>query len=182
MKIALISDTHLAAHTHAFRRNAEAARDWIAAEAPDLTIHLGDITACGSEAPEQFEEAATVFAGFPRDIRFLPGNHDVGDNPGETFTGKEPAVSPALLAHFRRVFGADRWRIDAEGWRLIGLNAQLFGAGDAEEVAQFAWLEAALADAEGPIGLFLHKPLSGTGRKTPRCITAMCRTRPGGGS
>jgi hypothetical protein len=42
---------------------------------------------------------------------------------------------------------------------LIGLNCFLFGAGLAAEAEQWSWLETTLSHAEGPIGLFVHKPL-----------------------
>jgi hypothetical protein len=42
---------------------------------------------------------------------------------------------------------------------MIGLNAQLFGTGTAEEERQFRWLGNELRSSVGPLGLMLHKPL-----------------------
>jgi len=47
----------------------------------------------------------------------------------------------------------------ASGWQLVGLNAQLFGAGDAEDRGQWAWLETALAASDARLGVMLHKPI-----------------------
>jgi hypothetical protein len=45
-------------------------------------------------------------------------------------------------------------------WRLIGVNALLFGSGLAEEEQHWDWLATALAGvhAAHPIALFIHKP------------------------
>lgn len=164
MKIALISDTHLAPEAPAFGRNGQAVLAWIQALPADLVLHLGDITADGIKDAAHYRTAAELFAPLGDRIRFVPGNHDIGDNPGETHTGKEPTVDPERLALYRATFGDDRWVLSVDGWTLVGLNAQLFGSEDEEEEAQFAWLSRVLAEAAGPVGLVLHKPLF---RETP---------------
>jgi hypothetical protein len=58
--------------------------------------------------------------------------------------------------------GGGRWAgfADAEGWRLVGLNALLFGSGLLEEQKQLAWLNAGMAAGVGRrFGWFLHRPL-----------------------
>lgn len=159
MKIALITDTHLAASAPAFRANCDAARAWIGELAPDMTVHLGDITVDGSKEPEQLDYARDAFADWPTELRFLPGNHDIGDNPDTAGGGHEPFVDTARLALYEKAFGPDRWSFSAEGWTVVGLNAQLFGSGSSEEAAQLAWLDGALTGCAGPLGLMLHKPL-----------------------
>lgn len=164
MRIAVVSDTHLAPGAHAFLAGAERALDWVGLTRPDLVVHLGDVTADGVLAPVQFGYARDVLARLSAPAVFTPGNHDVGDTPPKGGHG-EPALSIDALAAFRAAFGADRWSLRADGWLLIGVNAQLLDAGvqgteaEREEVAQAAWLEALLADADRPIALFLHKPL-----------------------
>jgi hypothetical protein len=74
-------------------------------------------------------------------------------------------LSALHWAHaFRRadhddVTATDRWALDAGGWRLVGVNAQLFGSGLAREHAQDHWLDEQLSTAGRPFALFLHKPL-----------------------
>jgi hypothetical protein len=63
------------------------------------------------------------------------------------------------LADYRHSFGPDRWCVQADAWRLVGLNALVLATGLAEEQAQFEWLTRSLGQGDGPIGLFLHKPL-----------------------
>ncbi len=155
MRIIQISDTHLsAAHRH-FSANNEAIRAWLAAEQPDLIIHTGDLAMDGAGAPADLAMAATWNSGFSAPVLSVPGNHDVGDvaaiRPDQT-------VDDARLALWRAHLGPDRWLHDQGGWRLIGLNAMLFGSGHPDEETQFAWLEGALA-TDLPVALFQHKPL-----------------------
>lgn len=160
MKIALITDTHLAAEALAFRENCDAVRDWVAELRPDLTIHLGDITVDGSKYPEQLGYAAEVFTGWPSELRFLPGNHDIGDNIDlQHHSEHEPRIDAERLALYRATFGPDRWSFRGTDWTIVGLNAQLFGAGDDLEREQLAWLDEVVAEVDGPLGLMLHKPL-----------------------
>ncbi len=159
MKIALIADTHLAPNAEAFARNCAAARAWIADLAPDLTVHLGDITADAVKDPGHYAAARAAFAAWPGQIRFLPGNHDVGDNPDDTGFGHAPFVDAERLSLYRATFGQDYWTFRAERWTIIGLNAQLFGWDHSEQAVQLAWLDEVLAHASGPVGLMLHKPL-----------------------
>lgn len=163
MRILLITDTHLAPDRTAAIANWEAARAYAAQGGVDLTIHLGDITRDGHGAPGELPFAAALGKDWPTALRYIPGNHDIGDNPpGEGQAYKQP-LSLDLLATYRSLFGTDRWAIHAggaEGWLLLGLNAQLFGTGTREETAQWEWLIQAVEDAGGrPLAIFSHKPL-----------------------
>lgn len=158
MKIALITDTHLAAITTDFVANCRAAMAWIEAAEVDLVIHLGDITADAIEAPDQIAEARMVLSLLSVPLLCVPGNHDIGDNPVPGLKSSHKPLDPHMLARYRAAFGPDRWMHRAAGWTLIGLNAQLFGTDDEEEREQLAWLHRELADVTGPIGLFQHKP------------------------
>jgi hypothetical protein len=66
-------------------------------------------------------------------------------------------------------------------WRLIGVNAQLFGSGLVREHVQDQWLDEQLCTAGRPTALFLHKPLF-LERPTddvlsPACMVPWARTR-----
>ncbi len=159
MRIALVSDTHLARRVPDFLANWQRVKAWLDTAAPDLILHLGDITVNGAEHAAELHEARALFDGLPAPIRFLPGNHDIGDNPIAPGVPNAHPLDLARLADYRRIFGPDRWSIEAEDWSLIGLNAQLFGTDEAEEAAQFDWLESVLGEGHGPLGVFLHKPL-----------------------
>ena len=159
MKVVLVSDTHLTPRTAAFADNWLAARIWIEETAPSLVVNLGDITADGAHDPHELEAAHSAFAGLSGEMRFVPGNHDIGDNPLEPGALNEHPLDLARLADYRRLFGPDHWTLDATPWQLVGLNAQLFGTGTVEEEQQFDWLAEQLAQRSGPLGVMLHKPL-----------------------
>jgi 3',5'-cyclic AMP phosphodiesterase CpdA len=159
MKIALIADTHLAPIARDLTANARAALAWIDQAGVDLVLHLGDVSADGAGDARQLDFAAGVMAGLGTPVRYLPGNHDVGDNPAPGVRDHHGLLDAARLADFRRLFDQEHWVLRGEGWTLLGLNAQRFGFGDAGEAAQFAWLEQTLAGVDGPCGLLLHKPL-----------------------
>jgi 3',5'-cyclic AMP phosphodiesterase CpdA len=160
VRIVLVSDSHLAPTAGAFNDNWGAVRAFIAAANADLTIHLGDVTVDGPKHPEQFAHVQAISEGWPTPIRYLPGNHDIGDSaPGPGLPSQEP-LRTDRIEDFRRAFGADYWALDAEGWRLLGLNAQLFGSDTAEESAQWSWLQEQMSGSRGvPALVFLHKPL-----------------------
>jgi 3',5'-cyclic AMP phosphodiesterase CpdA len=91
-------------------------------------------------------------------MRFIPGNHDIGDQPAAPGLSVSDPLDLSSLREYRRVFGSDWWSHRIGAWQLIGLNALLLASGTAEEKAQLAWLEASLRDGSGPLGVFLHKP------------------------
>lgn len=159
MKLVLVSDTHLTPRTAAFGDNWDVVRAWIEATAPDVVVNLGDITADGAHDPRELEAARPAFDGLRSDVRFLPGNHDIGDNPIEPGAPNDHPLDPQRLADYRRLFGPDRWSLDCGPWQIVGLNAQLFGTGTDVEDDQFVWLEEQLRDRQGPLGVMLHKPL-----------------------
>jgi 3',5'-cyclic AMP phosphodiesterase CpdA len=159
MKIVLVSDTHLAPRATAFRENWATVAAWIDRTAPDLVINLGDITADGAGDPREIDAARAVFDEVAPSMRFLPGNHDIGDNPLETGPSSDKPLDHERLAHYRRVFGPDWWTLELGAWQIVGLNAQLFATGTDDEEGQFAWLDEALRHAAGPLGVLLHKPL-----------------------
>jgi len=93
------------------------------------------------------------------DCRYLPGNHDIGDN---IVSGKmAKRVNDVRRARFIGHFGEERWSFEAAGWGFVGMNSQLLGSnGQKAEADQWQWVEETLGAQSGkPIALFLHKPL-----------------------
>ena len=165
MKIILFSDTHITAARTICNDNLDAIKAYIAANGADRAIHLGDIAADGATYPEQFPFAVQSLADFGVPIHFVPGNHDVGDNPiapgrpnDAAFHLDDARVTAERLAIYRDAFGPDYWSLQTDGWQLIGLDAQLFATDTDEEDRQMAWLETALAEGAGSVAVFLHKP------------------------
>lgn len=153
-----ISDTHLSDRQAFFVDNFVTAINSINRLSPDLIVHTGDLTVNGVARPADLSFAAAAHRLADARMLSLPGNHDVGEEPG--FAMMDQPVSADRLRTYRACFGADWWAEDVAGWRLIGLNAQVLGSGLPDEAQQLDWLEERLGGAgDGPVGVFLHKPL-----------------------
>src|SRR6516162_3768576 len=137
MRISIVTDSHLAPSALTCNANWRAAREYVARSSSDLTVHLGDITLDAASDSSQLEAARTICEPWPTPFRFLPGNHDIGDNPPSPEVPSKRPVEPSLLEHFRSNFGPDYWTVFVEGWFMIGLNAQLFGSGIPSETEQW---------------------------------------------
>jgi 3',5'-cyclic AMP phosphodiesterase CpdA len=159
-RLTQISDTHLARRLTTLTENFHRVSEYIDATRPDLVINTGDLAFDGPTSPDDLAFAKGLHAELPVACRYLPGNHDIGDNP--TLIGPAP-TQPATerdRQNFIDVFGEDRWRVDEAGWCFIGLNSLIMNTGLASEAEQFDWLASELARTGGkPVALFLHKPL-----------------------
>lgn len=160
-RVLVVADSHLS------ERNPEAGRNWSAvvahvdAVAPDLVIHVGDITADGAHHPEDLDHARDQLARIEAPVHVLPGDHDLGDNPFGA--PPEDVIDAPRLDRYRQVFDADRWCVEVGAWRLLGIDTQLFDSGLADDGEQWAWLEAQLADhprRNTHLALFVHKPVT----------------------
>ena len=154
-----VADLHLGAGQEHHLDNWRKVRAWVAREQPDLVVVNGDLIMNDPdcEADHGFARSEVDRIGIP--CRFLPGNHDIGDN---VLSGKmAQRVNAERVERFKRFYGEDRWAFAAAGWYFVGANAQLFGSdGLALEAEQWDWLERTLAEAGGmPVALFTHKPL-----------------------
>jgi 3',5'-cyclic AMP phosphodiesterase CpdA len=159
-RLTQISDTHLTRRHKKLTDNFHRVSDHIDATRPDFVINSGDLAWDAPTNPDDFAFARELHAALPVACRYLPGNHDIGDNP--TDVGPAPPHLPTErdLQAFRATFGDDRWCFEAAGWCFIGLNSQVMNTGLACEAEQFDWLASQFAGAKTrPVALFLHKPL-----------------------
>ena len=150
-----ISDSHVSPRVTRFNANWEAARALLPRLSPDLIVHTGDATLDGADSEADCATAAAGLTGAPAPVRVVPGNHDVGD----LGAAAQPPTA-ARIARHERHFGACVWIEDRPGWRLLGLNSQVIGAGDAPDLAQRAAIETAVATlGTRRLAVFLHKPM-----------------------
>ena len=155
MKIIQITDTHFSPGKPHFNGNWEPLANWINAEAPDLVIHTGDLTVDGADREDDIAFSMDLMRHVVAPMLIVPGNHDVGHVPGS-----EQPVDAARLERWRRMVGPDYWAEDAGNWRLLGLDSLLMGFEDAEDEAQFEWLQKQLDERDGRrVAIFAHKPL-----------------------
>jgi len=159
-RIAQISDTHLSATKPFFVANFLRVGEAVAREAVDLVVNTGDISLDGASGEADLAEARSLHDALGCAFKCIPGNHDLGDNAD--VPGVSQAIDAARRARYVKHFGGDWWLVDAPGWRLIGVNAQLFASGLQAAREQSAFIaEAAAGAAAGSrqIALFIHKPL-----------------------
>jgi 3',5'-cyclic AMP phosphodiesterase CpdA len=159
-RLTQISDTHLARRLPSLTQNFHRLSEYIDATRPDLVVNSGDLAFDGPTNRDDLEFARELHHALPVGCRYLPGNHDIGDNP--TAVGPVPSqlATEQDRQAFLSVFGEDRWRFEAAGWCFIGLNSLVMNTALGSEAEQFDWLASELSSTHGkPVALFLHKPL-----------------------
>ena len=120
-----------------------------AASKPDFVMFTGDLTHNTDNAVvrrQRMTEFQQIALTLKVDmVRFIPGEHDAGDDRGTTF---------------RDVFGDSYYSFDHKGIHFIALDNVSDPTSNLGE-GQLAWLQADLAklDASTPIVVFAHKPL-----------------------
>lgn len=179
-RIVVLSDLHLSPTHGFFWENWRVAREFANAAKAEVIIANGDLAINGPDSDAEIAFAARALKSLHTPVMALPGNHDVGDEP----PGQDPdqIIDEDRLARWDRSFAADRFVCEAGSWRLVGVNAQLFGSGLAREHLQDQWLDEQLRGAAGrPVALFLHKPLfvdsPSDDAASPACMAPPARAR-----
>jgi len=164
---AIISDTHIRPRDGDqsspfpvnLKANARArfAVQEIVRRRPAFTVHLGDMVHPMPSLPtfpRAAAEARRILA--PLDpLKFVPGNHDVGDKPLKGLPAE--FASPQSLALFQAHFGPGWHAFAHGGCQFLVINSSLLNRGLAAEEEQRRWLEAQLARAHGlRTFLFVH--------------------------
>jgi 3',5'-cyclic AMP phosphodiesterase CpdA len=178
-RLTQISDTHLARRLTKLTDNFHRLSEYIDDKRPDLVINSGDLAFDGPTNRDDLEFARTLHDALPVACRYLPGNHDIGDNP--TAVGPPPSqpVRERDLQSFLAIFGEARWCFEAAGWCFVGLNSLVMNTGLASEAEQFDWLASKLSDSKGkPVALFLHKPLFLNSPEDPELASTSIRYVP----
>lgn len=159
-RLTQISDTHLSASFPEFVQNFHRVSQHINDNRPDLVINSGDVTFDALDHPDDLDFARSLHDELPVDCRYLPGNHDIGDNPTMVDVQPTHSASEVNRQNFIETFGEDRWQFDAAGWHFIGLNSLVMNTALPCEAEQCEWLAEQLSDAHSkPVALFIHKPL-----------------------
>lgn len=154
-----VSDLHLGAGQAHHYDNWQLVAAWIEREKPEVVVVNGDLVMENPDIEADHAFAREAIGQLTVPTRYLPGNHDIGDNV--LFGKMAQRVNDERRARFVRHFGEERWVFEGGGWAFVGINAQLFGSGgQPAEDEQWAWIEQSFAQLAGhPIALFLHKPL-----------------------
>ncbi|MEA2837066.1 MAG: hypothetical protein QOD89_1616 [Bradyrhizobium sp.] len=178
-RLTQISDPHLARNRPTLTENFHRVSDYIDATRPDLVINSGDLAFDGPTNPDDLEFARSLHDALPVECRYIPGNHDIGDNPTKVGPLPSPPVTQQSQQAYLSVFGEDRWRFEAVGWCFVGLNSLVMNTGLAHEAEQFDWLTSQLSRINGkPLALFLHKPLYLNAPDDPELVASAIRYIP----
>jgi len=119
-------------------RNLETVyQDLASGESPEAVLFGGDNANQSVSRPDYRRYAHSFMKRFPAPVYALPGNHDVGSTAGWPHHDPD-AMSEACLA-FRQDWD-DWWLLEAAGFRILGINTQIFGSVLPEAEAQCRWL------------------------------------------
>src|SRR6266700_7789111 len=80
-RLTQISDTHLGRRFPGLIANFQRVSEHIDADRPDLVINTGDVSFDVPTSRDDVEFAKSLHDALPVACRYLPGNHDIGDNP-----------------------------------------------------------------------------------------------------
>jgi predicted phosphodiesterase len=127
---------------------------------PAFVIHLGDVVHPVPALPTYgaaADAALAMLGGLNAEIRYIPGNHDVGDKPFKAMPAA--AVSDDGVALYERYFGAPFSAFDHGDCRFVLINSPVLNSGLESEEAQREWLERELSAAgDRRVFLFTHYP------------------------
>lgn len=178
-RLTQISDTHLARRLTKLTVNFEQVAAYLDATRPDLVINTGDLAFDAPTNADDLDYARGLHDALPVPCRYLPGNHDVGDNPTQVGPAPSRPITEGARQAYIAAFGDDRWHFEAAGWHFIGLNSLVMNSGLVAEAEQFDWLAAELASSGGkPVALFLHKPIFLNGPEDPELEATAIRYVP----
>jgi 3',5'-cyclic AMP phosphodiesterase CpdA len=158
-RVVVVSDSHLSERAPEAQRNWSAVLRHLETVGPDLVVHAGDLTLDGTHDASDLVHARTQLGRVSVPWLAVPGNHDIGDNPS---VGGDPddAITRERLCRWRDEVGDDFWATGLRGWRIVGVDAQLFGSDSEDEAAQWKFLQAQLKGPRVPTLLVIHKPLA----------------------
>ncbi len=158
-RMAQISDTHLSGEKPFFVANFQRVASHLAGDLPDLVVNTGDMALDGATRVSDLEAARRLHEAVPAPVRFIPGNHDIGDSQDAPSHGL-PAISEQRRERYVRIYGPDYWSLDVPGWRIIAIDAQLLGSDLASAGEQLEFIAAASAGrGDRQVALLVHKPL-----------------------
>jgi 3',5'-cyclic AMP phosphodiesterase CpdA len=153
---AVVADTHVnqeegkASSDFAVNRLSNARNRFVIHEinraAPAFVLHLGDIVHPTPIHPG-YATAAAAFHALAAELQcplyLTPGNHDVGDKPGDWLP--VPSVNDDFLSLYRQHFGEHYYSFNANACHFVIIDAQIINSGLRCEAEQRRWLEEGLA-------------------------------------
>src|SRR5436853_7885945 len=103
-RLTQISDTHLARRLPSLTDNFERVSHYIEATRPDLIINSGDLAFDVPTSPDDLEFARSLHAALRSSCRYLPCNHDIGDNTSQVAALPSAPVTQRARQQFLSTF------------------------------------------------------------------------------
>ncbi len=162
--VVLVLDTHLSPAAPEAAVNWDAVLGYVSAAAPELVIHLGDLSLDGARHLDDLQYGRQQLDRLAVAWYAVPGNHDVGDNPWPG-APEDSEVTTGRHQQWLDTIGADHWALTVNGWTFLAVNAQLLGSGLEAEAGQWSWLEEQFGrrSENQQIALITHKPVTAAG-------------------
>ena len=134
---------------------------YVGAYAPDLVIHLGDLSLDGAGNAVDLRHGRTQLDRLPAAWRAVPGNHDIGDNP---WPGAPAgiAVDTARQQRWLDIIGADHWSVTVGGWVLRSTHSCWVLASQPGRAVVVVEEQAGRHRGRQPVALITHKPVTAT--------------------
>jgi len=159
-RIAHISDTHLSASKPYFAASFLKVVHQISSGGADLVLNSGDMSLDGAAQEGDLIAARRLHAALTLPLRFIPGNHDIGESQDAPRARGLPILSTASRQRYLRHFGADYWCLRVPGWRILAINDFLLASDLAAAEDQIRFVrEVASTVGEAALALFTHRPL-----------------------
>ena len=127
---------------------------------PAFVIHLGDMVHTLPHMPayvDACQEAKEIFAPLLPVMRFVAGNHDIGDKP--SVDAPAAPITEATCQIYHAQFGNDYLAFEHDDCLFLLLNSSLINSGTQREAVQRSWVEETLAEKQGRrVFMFSHYP------------------------
>jgi 3',5'-cyclic AMP phosphodiesterase CpdA len=156
-KILQFSDLHLSANIAQTVLNWEHCLRIIEKQEPSLVVVSGDVVLDDPDDEAAHDFSWRQLERIPAEWRLVAGNHDLGDSVDQPYAGQ--AITQLRRQRFLDIYHHDWWSLPVGNWKIVGINSMLLGSSLPAEADQAQWLRREIGEFEGPMLLFLHKPL-----------------------
>lgn len=170
MRFAILTDTHIRSPkgdlsspfpvNEKANARAEYAVGMLKAAEPEFTIHLGDVIhplPHMPSAPDAIAEAKRILDPLLDTMKFVPGNHDIGDKPSKLMPAGP--VESSGIAAYEALIGPQYQTFQHQDLQVFTINSSLINSGSPHEREQSQWLESQLQESRAAIKiLFSHYP------------------------
>jgi 3',5'-cyclic AMP phosphodiesterase CpdA len=155
----IVSDSHLSPQSPGALSNWKAICRYARHTAPNLVLHLGDLTRDGINEATEIDYARRLLDELPSPWLAIPGNHDVPD-PSDKAPYSRTTIE-SKNDRWRRAIGRDYWRLDLGEWTILGLNTQLLSCSSDSSEDHWRWLEREIViqTSDRALMIMSHKPI-----------------------